>query len=157
MNAILRKIEAEQMKTDVPSFAPGDTKERIQVFQGIVLARRGTGIGQAVTVRKISNGEGVERVFQVHSPKVAKIEVVHRGHVRRSKLGYLRNRVGKAATNVPPARRGWKLKVKEERKPKSTRARGSRKRREAAEAARKASANQEADSAPPESSTEETS
>ena len=108
---LIEKIEAEQMKQDVPEFGPGDTvkvhsrvveggKERIQIFQGIVLGRAGTSINQSLTVRKISNGEGVERVFQVHSPKIAKIEVTSRGKVRRAKLNYLRDRVGKQATSV---------------------------------------------------------
>jgi len=108
---VIEKIEAEQMKQDVPEFGPGDTvkvhsrvveggKERIQIFQGIVLGRAGTSINQSLTVRKISNGEGVERVFQVHSPKIAKIEVTARGKVRRAKLNYLRDRVGKQATAV---------------------------------------------------------
>ena len=108
---VIEKIEAEQMKQDVPEFGPGDTvkvhsrvveggKERIQIFQGIVLGRAGTSINQSLTVRKISNGEGVERVFQVHSPKIAKIEVTARGKVRRAKLNYLRGRVGKQATAV---------------------------------------------------------
>ncbi|MAS92981.1 MAG: 50S ribosomal protein L19 [Verrucomicrobiales bacterium] len=108
---VIDKIEREQMKDDVPEFAQGDTvnvhsrvveggKERIQVFKGIVIGRQGGGVNAAFTVRKISNGEGVERVFQVHSPKLAKIEVVRRGKVRRAKLNYLRDRVGKAATNL---------------------------------------------------------
>lgn len=108
---VIDKIEREQMKEDIPEFAQGDTvnvhsrvveggKERIQVFKGIVIGRKGGGINSAFTVRKISNGEGVERVFQVHSPKVAKIEVLKRGKVRRAKLNYLRDRVGKAATNL---------------------------------------------------------
>lgn len=108
---VIDKIEREQMKDEVPEFSQGDTvnvhsrvveggKERIQVFKGIVLGRRGSGINEAFTVRKISNGEGVERVFQVHSPKVARIEVVKQGKVRRAKLNYLRDRLGKAATNV---------------------------------------------------------
>ncbi len=108
---VIQKIEKEQMKSDVPSFGPGDTlkvhsrvveggKERIQIFQGIVIGQRGTALNQAFTVRKISNGEGVERVFQVHSPKIAKIEVVNQGRVRRAKLNYLRGRVGKQATMV---------------------------------------------------------
>jgi len=111
---VIEKIEKEQMKEDVPEFGPGDTvkvhsrvveggKERIQIFQGIVLARRGTGINEAFTVRKISNGEGVERVFQVHSPKLATVEVVKRGRVRRAKLHYLRGRLGKSATQVKAA------------------------------------------------------
>lgn len=122
---VIDKIEKEQMKEDVPAFGPGDTvkvhtrvveggKERIQIFQGIVLGRRGTGLNQACTVRKISNGEGVERVFQIHSPKIAQIEVVSRGRVRRSKVNFLRDRVGKAATTVRPAKGGWKLKADEQ-------------------------------------------
>lgn len=108
---VIDKIEREQMKDEVPEFAQGDTvnvhsrvveggKERIQIFKGIVLGRRGSGVNEAFTVRKISNGEGVERVFQIHSPKMAKIEVLKKGKVRRAKLNYLRDRVGKAATNV---------------------------------------------------------
>ncbi len=108
---VIDKIEKEQMKTDVPDFGPGDSvdvhsrvveggKERIQIFKGIVIGRRGTGVNQAFTVRKISNGEGVERVFQLHSPKVAKVEVKKHGKVRRAKLNYLRDRVGKSATQV---------------------------------------------------------
>ena len=108
---VIEKIEREQLKQDVPDFRAGDTldvhtrvveggKERIQIFKGIVIARRGTRINEAFTVRKISNGEGVERVFQIHSPKVAKIEVVKRGKVRRAKLHYLRGRVGKQAASV---------------------------------------------------------
>ncbi|MCG8601725.1 MAG: 50S ribosomal protein L19 [Verrucomicrobiales bacterium] len=108
---VIDKIEREQMKDDIPEFSQGDTvnvhsrvveggKERIQIFKGIVLGRGGSGLNDAFTVRKISNGEGVERVFQIHSPKIAKIEVVKRGKVRRAKLNYLRSRLGKAATNV---------------------------------------------------------
>lgn len=108
---VIDKIEREQMKDEVPQFAQGDTvnvhsrvveggKERIQIFKGIVIGRRGSGINEAFTVRKISNGEGVERVFQIHSPKMAKIEVLKKGQVRRAKLNYLRNRVGKAASSV---------------------------------------------------------
>ncbi len=108
---VIDKIEKEQMKNDIPEFGPGDSvdvhsrvveggKERIQIFKGIVIGRAGSGINQSFTVRKISNGEGVERVFQLHSPKVAKIEVTKRGKVRRAKLNYLRKRVGKSATMV---------------------------------------------------------
>ncbi|MEZ5303810.1 MAG: 50S ribosomal protein L19 [Verrucomicrobiales bacterium] len=115
MSAIIQKIEKEQMKEDVAPFNVGDTvkvhvrvveggKERIQIFQGIVIGRRGIAINQAFTVRKISYGEGVERSFQLHSPKIAKVEVVRKGKVRRAKLNYLRNRVGKQATNVKAAR-----------------------------------------------------
>ena len=101
-------VEAAQLKADLPSFGPGDTvkvnvrvvegtRERIQTFQGVVIRRRGAGIGESFTVRKISFGVGVERTFPVHSPSIASIEVVTRGAVRRSKLYYLRDRVGRAA------------------------------------------------------------
>ncbi len=107
----LEKIHREQMKTDISDFSVGDSvkvhtrvieggKERIQLFAGIVIGRKGEGVGQSFTVRKISYGEGVERVFPVHSPKVAAVEVVKRGKVRRAKLNYLRQRVGKEATTV---------------------------------------------------------
>jgi len=108
---VIDKIERDQMKDDVPPFQPGDTvsvhsrvveggKERIQVFKGIVLGRRGAGINEAFTVRKFSSGQAVERVFQIHSPKLAKIVIDKPGKVRRAKLNYLRDRVGKAATNL---------------------------------------------------------
>ena len=101
-------IEAEQLKADIPSFSPGDTikvnlrvvegnRERVQTFQGVVIRRRGGGIRETFTVRKISFGVGVERTFPLHSPSIASIEVVTRGDVRRSKLYYLRDRIGKAA------------------------------------------------------------
>lgn len=101
-------IEHPLLRTDVPEFAPGDTvkiqvrvsegnRERLQTFQGVVIRRRGGGSRETFTVRKISFGVGVERTFPLHSPNVAKIEVVTRGHVRRSKLYYLRDRVGRAA------------------------------------------------------------
>ena len=102
------------MKTDVADFSVGDTvkvhtrvleggKERIQLFAGIVIARKGQGVGQSFTVRKISYGEGVERVFPVHTPKISKVEVVKRGRVRRARLHYLRDRVGKEAVQVKEA------------------------------------------------------
>jgi large subunit ribosomal protein L19 len=108
MSTIIAELEAEQIKSDVPAFAPGDTvvvqvrvkegdRERLQAFEGVVIAKRNRGINSAFTVRKISNGEGVERVFQTHSPLVAEINVKRRGKVRRSKLYYLRGRTGKAA------------------------------------------------------------
>ena len=101
-------IEKEQLKDNLPDFGPGDTvrvhvivseggRERIQVFEGVVLARKGGGINETFTVRRISYGVGVERVFPLHSPKIAKIEVVRRGRVRRAKLYYLRGLRGKAA------------------------------------------------------------
>ncbi|MEI6655325.1 MAG: 50S ribosomal protein L19 [Verrucomicrobiota bacterium] len=108
---IIKKIEQEQMKQDVAEFNIGDTvkvhtrvveggKERVQIFAGIVIARRGSGVNASFTVRKISYGEGVERVFPVHTPRIAKIEVTHKGKVRRAKLHYLRERVGKRALLV---------------------------------------------------------
>ena len=111
---IIDKIEQEQLKKDVTPFNVGDTvkvhcrvveggKERIQIFEGLVIARSGSGVNAAFTVRKISYGEGVERVFPVHTPRIAKIEVVTRGKVRRAKLHYLRSRVGKRALLVKSA------------------------------------------------------
>ncbi len=111
---IIDKIESEQLKTDLTPFNVGDTvkvhtrvveggKERIQIFAGIVLARRGSGVNASFTVRKISYGEGVERVFPLHTPRIAKIEVTNKGKVRRAKLHYLRQRVGKRALLVKSA------------------------------------------------------
>ena len=108
MSNILKALEQEQMKTDVPAFAPGDTvvvqvkvkegdKERLQAFEGVVIAIKNRGLHSAFTVRKISNGVGVERVFQTHSPIVDSIEVKRRGDVRQSKLYYLRERSGRSA------------------------------------------------------------
>ena len=108
MNEIIREITKEQLKSDLPAFRPGDTvkvhvkvvegtRERIQVFEGVVIKRRGSGISETFTVRKISYGVGVERTFPVHSPKIDRLEVVRRGKVRRAKLYYLRNLRGKAA------------------------------------------------------------
>jgi large subunit ribosomal protein L19 len=105
---LIRAAEKKTLKSDVPQFASGDTvrvdvivsegsKERIQSFQGVVIGRSGEGARETFTVRKISSGIGVERVFPVHSPSIAKIEVVRHGHVRRAKLYYLRERQGKAA------------------------------------------------------------
>ncbi len=111
MSNIISKIDAEQLKKEVSAFNVGDTvkvhtrviegdKERIQLFAGIVIARKGSGINEAFTVRKISYGEGVERVFPLHSPKVAKIEVTKPGKVRRARLHYLRGRKGREAMTV---------------------------------------------------------
>lgn len=108
MSNIIKALEEEQMKQNVPAFAPGDTvvvqvkvkegeRERLQAFEGVVIAVRSRGLHSAFTVRKISNGEGVERTFQTHSPLVDSIEVKRRGAVRRAKLYYLRERSGKAA------------------------------------------------------------
>ncbi|HEY8990709.1 MAG TPA: 50S ribosomal protein L19 [Luteolibacter sp.] len=113
---IIKKIEQEQLKQDVAEFNVGDSvkvhtrvveggKERLQIFAGLVIAKRGTGVNAAFTVRKISYGEGVERVFPVHTPRIAKIEVVTKGKVRRAKLHYLRSRVGKRALLVKSADR----------------------------------------------------
>ena len=105
---ILNAVTADQLRKEIPAFRPGDTlivhvrviegeKERVQVFQGVCISRRGGGINTSFTVRKISNGIGVERIFPLHSPRVDKIEVVRRGKVRRAKLYYLRARRGKSA------------------------------------------------------------
>ncbi|MCC8020655.1 MAG: 50S ribosomal protein L19 [Akkermansiaceae bacterium] len=112
---ILDKIGQEQLKADVTPFGVGDTvkvhtrvieggKERVQIFQGIVIGKRGAGVNEAFTVRKISYGEGVERSFPLHTPKVARIDVVTHGKVRRAKLNYLRQRIGKEAMFVKTAR-----------------------------------------------------
>ena len=108
MSDILLELEKPFLKTDVPVFAPGDTvrvhvkiregeKERIQLFSGIVIARKGGGIRETFAVRKISGGVGVERIFPLHSPIIERIEVERKGAVRRAKLYYLRGRKGKAA------------------------------------------------------------
>ncbi len=107
-DALIRLVEATQLREDIPEFGPGDTvnvhirvvegdKERIQQFKGVVIAIRGGGTRKTFTVRKVSNGVGVERIFPLHSPKIVKIEVLRRGHVRRAKLYYLRQRSGKSA------------------------------------------------------------
>ncbi|HLU06046.1 MAG TPA: 50S ribosomal protein L19 [Woeseiaceae bacterium] len=108
MSKIIEAIEQEQMSKEVPDFAPGDTvvvqvkvtegeRERLQAFEGIVIAKRNRGLNSSFTVRKVSHGEGVERVFQTYSPTVSAIQVKRRGAVRRAKLYYLRDRTGKAA------------------------------------------------------------
>ncbi|MCH7980881.1 MAG: 50S ribosomal protein L19 [Gammaproteobacteria bacterium] len=108
MSKIIEAIEKEQMGKEIPAFSPGDTvivkvkvtegtRERLQAFEGVVIAKRNRGLNSAFTVRKISHGEGVERVFQTYSPSVSSIEVKRRGDVRRAKLYYLRGLTGKAA------------------------------------------------------------
>jgi large subunit ribosomal protein L19 len=105
---IIDTIEREQMRSDLPDFGPGDTvrvhvrvvegaRERIQVFEGVVIGRSGSGLSETFTVRKMSSGIGVERIFPVHSPKIDKVEVVRQGDVRKAKLYYIRGRVGKRA------------------------------------------------------------
>jgi large subunit ribosomal protein L19 len=103
-NKIIAAIEAEQMGKQIPAFSPGDTvevkegdRERLQAFEGVVIAKRNRGLNSAFTLRKASHGEGVERVFQTYSPQVAEISVKRRGDVRRAKLYYLRNLSGRAA------------------------------------------------------------
>lgn len=106
-NRLLQSIEDSQKKSDIPDIQIGDTldihqrilegqKERVQIFNGVVIAKKGRGLSSMVTVRRIVQGEGVERVFPLHSPKIAKIEIKRTGKVRRAKLYYLRKRVGKA-------------------------------------------------------------
>ena len=108
MSKLIESIEQEQINRNIPDFSPGDTvivqvkvkegaRERLQAFEGIVIAKRNRGLNSSFTVRKISHGEGVERVFQTHSPAVSAVQVKRRGDVRRAKLYYLRGRTGKAA------------------------------------------------------------
>lgn len=108
MTNIIEQLEAEQLRTDLPDFSPGDTvvvqvqvregqRQRLQAFEGVVIAKRNRGLNSSFTVRKISHGEGVERVFQTHSPMIAGIKVKRRGDVRRAKLYYLRERRGRSA------------------------------------------------------------
>ena len=108
----IRRIEAPHLKEEMPAFRAGDSvkvhvqvvegdKVRTQLFQGVVIARRGAGISETFTVRKVTDGVGVERVFPIHSPSIAKLEVLQRGKVRRSKLFYLRERTGKNARIKP--------------------------------------------------------
>src|SRR6476646_7887785 len=109
--ALLDKIESEQYRKDAGKFNVGDSvrvhtkviegdKERIQVFAGVVIGRRGHGLNETFTVRRISYGEGVERIFPIHSPRIDKVEIERKGSVRRAKLTYLRDRIGKGATLV---------------------------------------------------------
>lgn len=108
MSKIIEDLNKEQLKTDLPDFRPGDTvvvqvkvseggKERLQAFEGVVIAKKNRGINSSFTVRKISHGEGVERVFQTHSPLIDSVKIQRRGDVRRAKLYYLRERSGKSA------------------------------------------------------------
>jgi large subunit ribosomal protein L19 len=108
MGNIIQELEAEQMNREIPDFSPGDTvvvqvrvtegnRERLQAFEGVVIAKRNRGLNSAFTVRKVSHGEGVERVFQSYSPSINEIKIVRRGDVRRAKLYYLRGRSGKSA------------------------------------------------------------
>ena len=108
MSNIIQQLEAEQMTREVPDFGPGDTlvvqvkvtegtRERLQAFDGVCIAKRNRGLNSSFTVRKLSHGEGVERVFQTYSPSVAEVKVLRRGDVRRAKLYYLRGRTGKKA------------------------------------------------------------
>jgi large subunit ribosomal protein L19 len=110
---VLNEIVQDQMRTDLPVITPGDTvkvsakvvegtRERIQVFEGLVMRMRNSGIASSITVRRIASGVGVERTFKLNSPRIEKIEVVRHGQVRRAKLYFLRNRVGKAATTRAP-------------------------------------------------------
>ena len=116
VNPLIAKITESQLRNDIPDFRAGDSvrvharivegsRERIQIFEGVVIKRRGEGISEAYTVRKISNGIGVERTFPLHTPRVDKIEVTRHGRVRRAKLYYLRALHGKAA-RIPERRRG---------------------------------------------------
>ncbi len=108
MNEIIKNIEAEQLKSEIPAFGVGDTirvyakvvegeKERLQMFEGVVIKRQNGGIRETFTVRRIASGVGVERTWPIHSPRIDRIEVARKGVVRRAKLYYLRDRVGKAA------------------------------------------------------------
>lgn len=121
---ILEEVVADQLKTDLPVITVGDTidvhvriiegdKERIQVFQGVLIARRGRGINESITVRRIVSNQGVERVFPVHSPRIAKIDVVRRAGARRSKLYFLRDRIGKSR-RLRDQRRGLERLKKDE-------------------------------------------
>ncbi|MCY3770027.1 MAG: 50S ribosomal protein L19 [Gammaproteobacteria bacterium] len=116
MSNIIDQLEAEQMKENIPDFNPGDqvkvqvrvkegNRERLQAYEGVVIAKKNRGLNSSFTVRKVASGEGVERVFQTHSPLIAEIRVVRRGDVRRAKLYYLRDRSGKAARIKEKVRR----------------------------------------------------
>jgi len=129
MNKKIDLVTASQIRTDLPKFYPGDTvsvyvkviegdKERLQQFKGIVMGIKGSGISKTFRVRKISNGIGVERIFPLNSPRIAKIEILKHGNVRRAKLYYLRKLTGKAATKIKEKKR--KVEVVEETSEKPT-------------------------------------
>ena len=116
MTNIIQQLESEQLKDNIPEFGPGDTvkvqvrvkegeRERLQSYEGVVIAKKNRGLNSSFTVRKSTGGEGVERVFQTHSPLIADVQVVRRGDVRRAKLYYLRDRTGKAARIKEKVRR----------------------------------------------------
>lgn len=116
MTNIIDQIESEQLKDDIPDFSSGDqvrvqvrvkegTRERLQAYEGVVIAMKNRGLNSSFTVRKVANGEGVERVFQTHSPLIADIKILRKGDVRRAKLYYLRDRSGKAARIKEKVRR----------------------------------------------------
>lgn len=129
IHPLMQVVEDQAKRADVPEFAIGDTvtvhvriiegdKERVQPYTGVVVARRGGGMGETFTVRRIVNNEGVERIFPLHSPKIVKVEVVRSGHVRRAKLYYLRQRVGKSR-RLRDKRRGLASAKAAEIKPES--------------------------------------
>ncbi len=155
------QIEKSMMRDDIPDFKAGDTvrvhvkikegdKERVQVFQGTVISRRGSGVGETFTVRKISSGIGVERIFPLHSPNIAKIQRTRMGKVRRAKLFYLRDLTGKSARIEEKLEEKSAEDVKKETKQKKT-----KKARKAAKA-EKAEETKKVETAPAEENTEET-
>lgn len=120
MDKIINLVTAGQLRTDIPEFHVGDTigvsvnviegdKERVQIFKGIVMGIKGGGINKTFRVRKISNGVGVERIFPINSPRIAKIEIIKEGSVRRAKLYYLRGLTGKAATKIKEKKKAVKI------------------------------------------------
>ncbi len=120
MNKKINLVTAGQLRSDIPEFHVGDTigvsvnviegdKERVQIFKGIVMGIKGSGISKTFRVRKISNGVGVERIFPINSPRIAKIEIIKHGSVRRAKLYYLRGLTGKAATKIKEKKRTSKI------------------------------------------------
>jgi large subunit ribosomal protein L19 len=104
MNAVINEITQEQVKSDRDHFKVGDGEERIQIFSGVVIARKGSGVHETFTVRRISFGEGVERVFPVHSPSIEKVEVDRESITMRARMYYMRDRIGKAANKVKEKR-----------------------------------------------------